>query len=193
MYNERKLKSMGVKGSKKREKLLAIVTAAILGSVFLFTTIIDPQIKKHKTLSIRLAQLQLDLTRARGNLRIKDRIEKAYTPIDPLIATQDSQQQQISDFTRLLDQIYSKLNVKIRSVKILPVANENYYRKLTIRIEMKGFVKDYLKFIEAVEQHIEPIRIEQLDLTSQEAKDTIMASMIISKIVSVENRPAGKI
>ena len=184
---------MGLKDSKKREKRLAIVTVAILGLVFLFTTIVDPQLKKHKALSSRLAQLQIDLTRARGNLLIKDRIEKAYTQIDPLIAAHGSQQKQKSDFTRLLDQIYSKLNVKIRSVKILPVADESYYRKLTIRIEMKGFVKDFIKFIEIVEQHAEPIRIEQLDLTSQETKDTVMASMIISKIVSGENRPAGKI
>jgi len=176
---------MGLKDSKKREKVLAIATAVILGSIFLFTSIIDPQLKKHKDLTSRLSQLQLDLTRARGNLLIKDRIEKAYIQIAPLITTQDSQQQQISDFARLLDQIYSKLNVKIKSVKILPAADENYYRKLTIRIEMTGFVKDFLKFIEAVEQHTEPIRIDQFDLTSQEARDTIIASMIISKIVSV--------
>ena len=184
---------MGLKDSKKREKLLAIVTAAILGSVFLFTVIIDPQLKKHNALAAQYSQLQLDLTRARGNLLIKDRIEKVYTQIEPLIAAQGNQQQQISDFTRLLDQIYSKLNVKIRSVKILPATDENYYRKLTIRIEMKGFVKDFLKFIDAVEQHTEPIRIEQFDLTSQQTKDNIMASMIVSKIVSTENRPAEKI
>jgi len=184
---------MGLKDSKKREKLLAIVTAAILGSIFLFTTIIDPQLKKHKALAAQYTQLQLNLTRAKGNLLIKDRIEKVYTQIEPLIAAQGSEQQQISDFTRLLDQIYSKLNVKIRSVKILPATDESYYRKLTIRIEMKGFVKDFLKFIEAVEQHTEPVRIEQFDLTVQESKDTIIASMIISKIVSAENRSAGKI
>lgn len=183
---------MGVRDSK-REKLLAIVTVAILGSVFLFTTIIDPQIEKHKVLSSQLAQLQLDLTKAKGNLLIKDRIEKAYAHIEPLIAIKGSQQKQISDFTRLLDQIYSKLNVKIRSVKILPTTDENYYQKLSIRIEVAGFVKEFLKFIEAVEQHKEPIRIEQFDLTSQDTKDTIMVSMVISKIVSAENRPAGKI
>lgn len=183
---------MELTASKKREKLLAVLTASLIGSVFLFTSIIDPQLKRHKTLSSQFLQLQLDLTKARGNLLIKDRVEKAYTQISPLITAQDSQQQQISDFTRLLDQIYSKLSVKIRSVKILPVEDENYYRKVSIRIEMTGFVKDFLKFIESVEQHQEPIRIEQFDLTAQETQDTVMASMIISKIVSSENRPAGK-
>jgi Tfp pilus assembly protein PilO len=184
---------MGFKDSKKRGKILAAATAVILGLVFLFTTIIDPQLKKRKVLSSQLIQLQLDLIRAKSNLLIKDRIEKAYTQIDPLIATQGNQQQQISNFTRLLDQIYSKLNVKIRSVKILPVADENYYRKLTIRIEMTGFVKDFLRFIEEIEQHKEPIRIEQFDLTVQETKDTVMASMIITKIVSAEDKPARKV
>lgn len=184
---------MGLQDSKKREKLLAIITAATLGLVLLFTAIIDPQLKKHKILSSQLAQLQLDLTRARGNLRIKDRIEKAYVQISPLIATQNSQQQQKSNFTRLLDQIYSKLNVKIRSVRLLPPTDENHYQKLSIRIEMKAFVKDFIKFVDAVEQHTEPIRIEQFDLTSQETKDAIMVSMIISKIVSAPDKPAGKI
>jgi len=184
---------MKSKNSKKREKLLAIVTAAILASLFLFTSFIEPQLKKQNALSSRLSQLQLELTRARANLLIKDRTEEAYNQIEPLIASQGSQQQQISNFTRLLDRIYSKLNVKIRSVKILPAANEIYYQKLSIRIEMTGFVKDFLKFIEAVEQHTEPIRIEQFDLTAQETKDTIIVSMIISKIVSEEQRQAGKI
>jgi Tfp pilus assembly protein PilO len=183
---------MGSMDSKRREKPLAILTVVILGAVFLFASIIDPQLKKYRTLSSRLALLQLDLTKARGNLLIKDRIEKTYTQISPLITLQNSQQQQISEFTRLLDQIYSKLNVKIRSVKILPAAEENYYRKLSIRIEMTGFVKDFLSFIEAVEQCPSPIKIEQFDLTAQELQDTVMVSMIISRIVSAEDRPAGK-
>lgn len=183
---------MGPMDSKKREKLLAVLTAVILGAVFLFTSIIEPQLKKHRELSGKLDQLQLDLTKARGNLLIKDRIEKTYNQISPLIAMQGSQQQQTSEFTRLLDQLYSKLNVKIRSIKILPVTDEIYFQKLSIRIEMTGFVNDFLKFIEAVELCQSPIKIEQLDLTAQELQDTVMASMIISKVVSAKDRPAGK-
>jgi Tfp pilus assembly protein PilO len=184
---------MSITSSKKREKLLVILTMVVLGIIFLFTTIIDPQLKKHKALSSKFSQLQLDLTKAKGNLLMKDRTKKAYSQIEPLITTQGNQQQQISDFTRLLDQMYSKLNIKIRSVKILPVADENYYQKLSIRIEMTAAIKDFLKFIENVEQRQEPIRIEQFELTSQESADTIMTSLIISKIASKESKPAGKI
>ena len=173
-----------LKDSKNREKLLTVITAAILVVVFLFAVVIEPQLKQHRELAQKLGQLQLELTQARGNLRIKDRIEKIYSQMEPLIAAKGSRQQQISGFTRLLDQIYSKLNVKIRSVKILPVADENYYQRLLIRIEMAGHIKDFLKFIEAIKEHADPIRIEQFDLTAQESKDSIRVSMIISKIVS---------
>lgn len=175
---------MELKDTKSREKLLAVITAVVLAAVFLFTVVIDPQLKRHRELSQEFAQLQLELTRARGNLLVKDRIEKIYSQIEPLIVAESSQQQQISGFTRLLDQIYSKLSVKIRSVKILPVADENYYRRLSIRIEMIGHVKDFLKFIEAIKEHPDPIRIEQFGLTAQESKDSVRVSMVISKIVS---------
>lgn len=183
---------MRSKDSKKRERLLAVVTAVVLGTLLLFTTIIDPQLKKNKALSSQFAQLQLDLTKAKGNLFIKDRIEKIYSQIEPLFNAKSNPQQQISGFTRLLDQIYSKVNVKIRSVKILPTTNENYYQKLSIRIEMTGEVKDFLKFIASIENCEEPIRIEQFDLTAQETKDNCLASLLISKIVSEKQEPEKK-
>jgi Tfp pilus assembly protein PilO len=175
---------MELRDTKSREKLLAVITAAILAAVFIFTAVIEPQLKRHRQISGELAQLQLDLTKAKGNLMVKDRIEKIYSQIEPLIVAEGTEQQQISGFTRLLDQIYSKLNVKIMSVKILPIADENYYRRLSIRIEMAGHIEDFLKFIEAIEEHPEPIRIEQFDLTAEESKDSVRVSMIISKIVS---------
>lgn len=184
---------MALQDTKKREKALAIAAGSVVAGVLLFTMIVDPQLQKHKVLAAQLAQFQLDLTRARGNLRAKDRIDKAYTQIEPLIVASGNRQQQISDFTRLLDQMYSRSDVKIRSVKILPVTDENYYQKLAIRIEMTVPVRQFLEFIQAVEQHSEPIRIEQLNMTAQETTDTITASMIISKVVAGDSQSAGKI
>lgn len=184
---------MAVENSNKRETILIIITAITLILVFIFITIIDPQLKKRKVLSGKLSQLQLDLTRAKCNLMIKDRIERMYAQIEPMIAVEGSQQQQISNFTRLLDQTYSKLGMKIKSVKILPVTDQSYYQKLSIKIEMTGFVKDFLKFVEAIEKHKDPVKIEQLELTCQETTDAVLVSVIVTKIVSKENNSVGKI
>jgi len=170
--------------ARHRERFLAVITAVILTAVFIFTMVVDPQLKQRRMLSQNLHQLQIKLTKMKGDLLIKDRIEKIYSQIEPLIATCDTEQQQISAFTRQLSQIYSKFNVKIRSVKILPVSDENFYRRLTIKIEMTGHIKDFLKFAIAVEGLTDPIRIEQFDLVAQQSKDNVRVSMVITKVVS---------
>ena len=175
---------MELKNTKTREKLLAVITIAMLVVIFLFSSIIDPQLKERKKLLERYDRLFLEMTKTQANVLIRDRIEKVYSEVEPFIASHGNQQQQISKFTNVLDQMYSKLNVQIRSVKILPVSEENSCRRLTIRIEMTGSVTEFLKFVQAVEKHPEPIKIEQFELTAQELKDTVRVSMLVSRIVT---------
>jgi Tfp pilus assembly protein PilO len=170
--------------AKKHEKSLALITVVIILATVLFTVIIDPQLKKHQQRLHDLNQLQLKLTKLRGDILVKDRIDRAYAQIEPLLATSQNDQQEISTFTRDVSDLYSKLNTKIRSVKILPPASESFYRSLSIKIEMSGNIKDILKFIHAVEIHPSPLRIEQLDIKAQETNDTVQASLLISKVIS---------
>lgn len=169
---------------KKREKVLAGITAAVLAAVLVFTAIIEPQLKTRNELTRNLGQLQIRLTKMKRDLLVRDRIDQIYSQIEPLIATTGTEQQQISDFTRQLGELYSKLNVKIRSVKILASSKEAFYRRLSIKMEMAGYVRDVLRFIEAVESSPNPIRIEQLGLKAQESRDNVHMSVIVSKVVS---------
>jgi Tfp pilus assembly protein PilO len=169
---------------KNHEKLLALTTAVIIIAVVLFSAIIDPQLKKHQQHLHDLNQLELKLTKLRGDILVKDRIDRSYAQIEPLLAIGQNDQQEISNFTQEVSNLYSKLNIKIRSVKILPPANESFYRSLAIKIEMSANIKDILKFIHAVEIHPSPLRIEQLDIKAQEINDTVQASFLISKVIA---------
>jgi Tfp pilus assembly protein PilO len=175
---------MGFKSTKNREKILVVITAVVVVAVFIFVVVIDPQLKQRSIRSQQLHQLQIKLTKMNGNLLLKDRIDKIYSQIEPLIATEATEQQQISTFTRQLSQVYSKLNVEIRSVKILPITKEDFYNRLSIKIEMTGHIKSFLGFVEAIEQHAVPIRIEQIEIVAQQSEDNIRVSMIVSKVVS---------
>jgi Tfp pilus assembly protein PilO len=175
---------MAIVNAKKREKLLAVITGAIITATFLFTAVIDPQLERHKSLLRDLSELELELTKAQRNLVARERVERAYSQIEPLIAGEGSLQQQKSGFTRLLDEICSQLSFKNRLVRILPVAEEEYYRRLSIRVEMTGQMSDFLKFVRVIEERPEPIKIEQLELAAQESKDIVRISVVISKIVA---------
>jgi Tfp pilus assembly protein PilO len=181
-YGEADLMNTGTK--KNREKLLAVIAAMVLASTAVFSIVIAPQLKKHKQLLEHKHQSQLKLTKMQGDLLIKDRIDSIYSQVEPLIAGNGTEQQEISLFTRQLGELYSKLKVKIRSVKILPSVNENFYRRLSIRIELSGNVKDVLQFICSIEASQNPLRIEQFELKGQETSDNIGVSMLVTKVVA---------
>lgn len=166
------------------EKQLAIIAAIVIIGVLIFTVVVNPQLKERQLRIERKQKLLLTLAKMEGDLLIKDRIDNAYLQIEPLISGSSNDQQEISFFTRELNDLYSKLDVKIRSLIISPVAKEDSYKRLAIKIEMSGHMRNILNFIVAVETYSKPLRIEQFDLKAQETTDNIQVSFVISKIVS---------
>jgi len=167
----------------KRERFLAAVTAVVVVGATLFTIIIAPQLQRRKDRLNHLIQLQLNLAKMKSNLLIKDRIDRTYEKIEPLISSVGTDQQEISVLTRQLSELYKNLNVRIRSVKILPVENERFYRRLNLRVEMTGHIRDILQFIRSVEAHSSPLRIEKLQLSAEQINDNVRATFMITKVV----------
>lgn len=180
---------MRTSAGQNREKLLAVAAATVIVGAVVFSVVIEPQLKERKLRLARMHQLQLKLTKMKGDLLIKDRIDDAYSQIEPLITSNGTEQQEISLLTRQLNDFYSRLNVKIRSVKILPTVTEDFYRRLSIKIEMGGHIRDILKFVSLVETCPNPIRIEQFGVKAREIADDIQSSFLITKVVSKSQTP----
>jgi Tfp pilus assembly protein PilO len=167
-----------------REKTLAVITAIVIIGTLVFMIVIEPQLKMRKTRLANLRQLQLKLMKMKRDLLVKDRIDSRYSQIEPLIVSHGTDQQEISLLTRELRDLYLKLNVNTRTIKILPVTNEEFYKRLSVRIEMSGHIKEILKFIYSVEAHANPIRIEQFGIKAKEITDNVQASFLITKVVA---------
>lgn len=173
----------------KREKILAITAATIIFVAILYTVIVKPQIDSlHRSRQDRQL-LELKLLKLKEDFKVKDQIDEIYTRIEPLMHSNGTDQQEISTFTQQLNDLYAPLKVKIRSVKILPIQKEPFYRKLFIKIEMSGKVKRIVGFITAMAAQPEPIKIEQFSLQAKEIADTIGSTFLISKIVTQEKKP----
>jgi Tfp pilus assembly protein PilO len=167
-----------------REKFLAAITAIVVICAVVFVVIIEPQLKKRSASLERMHQLQLKLTKMKGDLLIKDRIDSIYSQIEPLLAGSGTDQQEKSGFTRELSGLYSKLNVTITSTTILPTVDERYYRCLSAKIEMQGHIREIFNFILAVENHHNPIKIEQFNFKAREIIDNVNASFLVTKVVA---------
>lgn len=166
-----------------REKVLAIITIIVILGAIIFTDIIEPQLIKRKARLVHMHQLQLKLTKMKADLLIKDRIDDIYSQIEPLVASSGTDQQEISLFTRELSGLYSKINVKTKTIKILPVLKEEFYRRLSVKIEMSGHIREILNFILSAETHHSPVRIEQFEFKVREIADYVEASFLVTKVV----------
>jgi len=175
---------INIEHNKNREKILAVLTMTIITAAVIFVSIVNPKLTEHKTKLQQLSNLQLRLTKIKNDILIKDRIDNLYQQIEPLLESGENQQQEISLFTRQLSDIYSNLDMKIRSVKILPVNNDDFYRKLAIKLEMSCHIKELLTFVHELETIDQPVKIEKLDLKTDDTVDNIKLSLLISKVVA---------
>ncbi|HPS55057.1 MAG TPA: type 4a pilus biogenesis protein PilO, partial [Sedimentisphaerales bacterium] len=162
----------------------AVLTMTVITAAVIFVSIVNPKLTEHKTKLQQLSNLQLRLTKIKNDILIKDRIDNLYQQIEPLLESGENQQQEISLFTRQLSDIYSNLDMKIRSVKILPVNNDDFYRKLAIKLEMSCHIKELLTFVHELETIDQPVKIEKLDLKTDDTVDNIKLSLLISKVVA---------
>lgn len=167
-----------------REKILVSITVLVIVGALVFSVVIEPQLKKRRASLARMHRLQLTLARMKGDLLIKDRIDSVYAQIEPLITGDGTDQQEKSGFTRELSELYSKLDVTITSTTILPTVNDEFYRRLSAKIQMHGNVREILRFILAVEAHPSPIRIEQFDFKAREIADNVNAIFLVTKVVA---------
>jgi len=168
----------------KREKWLAIIAAGVIFGAAVLTLVISPQLHRYKMQLQRLDDLQLKLAKMKADLLVRDRIDKLYSQVEPLISSEGTDQQELSVLTRELSDLYANLNMKIRSVKLLPITHEPYYRRLAIKIEMTGHIRNILQFIFSVERYQYPLRIERLELAAQETADNVLATVRITKVVT---------
>lgn len=168
---------------KKRETILFGVTVAVIIATVLFATVVAPQWQRRRQGLNDVRSLQLSLAKMRGDLLVKDKIEAVYAQLQPYMASQGSDQQEISAFTCGLNDVYSKLKLKIRSVKILPVTREPSCRRFAVKIEMEGATSHVLSFLSALAVHPDPIRIDRFDLKTLAAPDQIHGAFVISKVV----------
>lgn len=162
-----------------------MITVTLVVAVLLYTMLIDPQLVKYHQSQLAAQELKMRLMRMRGNLLIKDRVEQAYRAIEPLIQSNGNDQQEISCFTRQLSDLYSSSNLRVRSVRIMPVNEQEYYKILSVRLELNGNVRDVIGFILSFSDVSDPIRIEQFTLQAEQIAGLINATFVISKIVMV--------
>jgi Tfp pilus assembly protein PilO len=126
-----------------------------------------------------------------ANMQLRDRIERQYVAVRKMIHESGSPSQEMARFARLLGDLYSGLPMQTTSVRPLPDVQETYYRKFSLRIEAVGMLPDVARFLAAIEQAPEPIRVEWMELVCKDRPGYVSASMIVTKIAGSTEAVGG--
>ncbi|UCG49932.1 MAG: hypothetical protein JSU94_09135 [Phycisphaerales bacterium] len=167
-----------------REKYLGVIALGVAIICVMFVVVIEPQLKQRKALLKRMYGLNLKLTKMQGDLLIKDRIDRIYAKLEPLIASSGTELRERVLLLTELRNMCSKAGVNPARQTLPPAENEDYYSRLSANIEIDGHVKDIVNFVITVEASPDPIRIESFNFNATNVEDNIHASFVISKIIA---------
>ena len=170
--------------SKRREKVLGVLTGILVLTVVMYGFIVEPQVNRRKELLKELYQKQTMFTKMQADIMAKDRIENNYSRIESLIRSGGNDQEEMSAFSQEFQKINAKFNLKPRMIKFLPVVNDPYFRKILVRVEFEGGIESIAAFISSVENGKKAMKFEKASFVVRDRDDNIQFSFVLSKVVS---------
>lgn len=169
---------------KKREKLLAIVTGILILTTVVYSSVLKPQINKRAELLSELTQKKIMFTEMQADILIKDRIEDSYARMASQLESDRTDQEEKSIFSQEFQTLNSKFNLKPDFIKFLPMIKNEFYRKILIKVELKGGINNIVEFISNVENEKQTIKFEEISFLTRDRDDNIQLSFVLSKVIS---------
>ena len=174
---------------KKREKFLLVSTLVLVVSWAFYSWVAWPLIEQYRSGKVEVGELSVALAKMKADVLLKDEIDREYEQVKGLLFSESqSAGQDISDFTSELGGLYSRFNVRVRTIKIQPAVNSEAYKKLTIKMELAGNIREIAGFVSALDKLEKPIKIERLELRADRMADSVVAGFVLTKIVASQGK-----
>lgn len=170
--------------SKKREKFLAIVVGILILTLAVYSLVLKPQVNRRDELLNVLRQKQIMLTKMQADIMLKDRIEDSYARMESLLKSNGTDQEEKSLFSQEFQSLNSKFRLKPKNIKFLPMIKNDYYRKILVRVELSGGIKNIVDFIKNVDNEKQTMKFEKLSFVARDRDDNIQLSFVLSKVIS---------
>lgn len=172
--------------NKKRETFLAIVTGILILSVTVFSMILEPQVTKRKKLLRELREKQTTYTKMSGEILLKTRVDEDYARTESLLQSTGTRQEEMSAFSQEFQSLNAKFNLEPRTIDFMPMIKNDFYRKILVKVELNGGIKNILDFISNVENEKKTMKFEKVRFIAKDRDDHIQFKFVLSKVISNE-------
>lgn len=170
---------------KRRERILSMLAGCLVGGLVIYKVCVGGVLAGYSEARAKTRELAVEWAKVQADVKVRDAMEEKYSRIEPMLANSGVEQRDISTFTRETGRVYSQRNLKVRSVRILPMTKGEYYGKLSLRVELSGEIGEILKLLGDIERMDSPVRVEEFEVSVQDRADNVRACFVISKMVSL--------
>lgn len=181
----------------KREKVILhfCIATAVAASLYIFG--VKPLTKKWGSTKIELERKEIKLQKNLRAVEEKDRLYKKFEAIRERIKTKTPGTTWASAFLTALESKARSNRIQISSLEPLPAKDYSFYKKLSVRMNIKCDIKSLAKFLYEVQDTpdmvvIEKLQINQGDRYTSLLKVEILMSLIVLDTEGQENHDSAK-
>lgn len=149
---------------KKRELNLLISCCIIIVTVIGYVVVVEPFWKKYVFIEDEIREKQVEFMKLRKMLLLKDSIENAYEKILPAISQDGSDEERLALFLKEVELTARSAGVYITNLKPLSIAQEDRYKKYSVRVEAEGKMNALASFLYHLPDSAQLISMEQLQI-----------------------------
>ena len=166
-----------------REKLILIITIAVVIFVISFNFIFEPVISKNSSLNREIRIEEARLSRYHRLLSQKELIEKKYRNKFSSIFKPQTQEDSLVSALSNLEDLAKQAKIRIIDIRPQGASTESdSYRELMIDMRAEGKIEGFLKFIYSIENSLSLLKVKKFQLTAKPNSDILEGRFSISQI-----------
>lgn len=174
-----------------RERKIALTAAGVVIGSLIFNLWLYPAIGRWQHLNEETAELNVTLLKMERALKLRGRIEKEYKHYQEQILTTGSNEEEMASLLRELESLSRPFGLYISNIKPLPINDQGFYKKYTVRLEAEGELITLAKFLYSLRTSPQLLKVERLQLEARKGSDLLRANFLVTK-VSVRAEKKGR-
>lgn len=169
---------------QKREKIILVITLAIMSCALFYSTIAEPFYKKWTIIEDDLRSKQILLGKSRRLLSQKEALARELKEIRAVAAVQSSLEEYAAKFLLKMETLARRSGIsQITSISPLPVKEERDIQLLQTQINFDATVNSLTNFLYAISRPQGLLHIERLQIdNNMETPELLKCQVIISTI-----------
>ena len=150
----------------KKELNLLILCCIIITTVLSYVIIIEPFLKRYKSIRGEIQARQVKLLKLKRTLLLKEPVELSYLEILPRLSQAGSDEEKYALFLKEVELTSRRNNIYITTLKPISVKKDNNKTKeYIIKVEAEGRLDSLAKFLYALPESGLLLSLEQLQIS----------------------------